>query len=191
MVSPIVGDRMQRRSGKRTLRQHRAVLATALLLIGTSVFAQEPAAPQPSPQDSAAAVPDRFETAQLVWSTLIALDQANRTGNYSVLRDLGSPSFRDANTPARLADIFRQLRQADLGLGQTVRLVPIYDEMPPITEDGRLRLVGSFATRPVGINFDLMFEFVNGAWHIYEISIGPYQPMEPNATGPDGAAQAQ
>ena len=40
---------------------------------------------------------------------LIALDQANKTGNYTVLRDLGSPAFQ-ANTAARLGEIFAGLR---------------------------------------------------------------------------------
>jgi hypothetical protein len=39
----------------------------------------------------------------LIRQTLLALDQANKTGNYTVLRDLGSPDFQ-ANTAAGLAD---------------------------------------------------------------------------------------
>ena len=39
-----------------------------------------------------------METVQLVAlikSTIMALQHANQTGNYSVLRDLGSPVFRE------------------------------------------------------------------------------------------------
>lgn len=53
-----------------------------------------------------APAPDRHETARLVWTTLIAIDHANRSGNYSVLRDIAAPAFRDANDPVRLSASF-------------------------------------------------------------------------------------
>ena len=40
----------------------------------------------------------------LVRTTLLALDQANKTGNYTVLRDLAAPGFQ-VDTAARLAEI--------------------------------------------------------------------------------------
>jgi hypothetical protein len=39
----------------------------------------------------------------LIRSSLIALNQANVTGNYSVLRDIGAPDFKQANGADRLA----------------------------------------------------------------------------------------
>ena len=40
--------------------------------------------------------------AVLIKGTVTALDQANLTGNYSVLRDLGTPVFREKfDQPAR------------------------------------------------------------------------------------------
>ena len=47
---------------------------------------------------------DRNGVLILVRSTLIALDQANKTGNYTVLRDLGAPAFQ-ANSAARLKQL--------------------------------------------------------------------------------------
>lgn len=182
---------MRRRSARIALQRSGAVLWTAFLLCGTEAVAQEPPAPQPPAQGSAAEIPDQFGTAQLVWSTLIALDNANRTGNYSVLRDLGGSSFREANDPARLAEIFRDLRQQNLGLGQTVLLVPIYDGPPARDENGRIRIVGNFATRPVGIRFDLEFEFWNGAWTIYNIGVGSYNPMMPSENSSEADEQGQ
>src|SRR5262249_60347137 len=44
----------------------------------------QPAAPRPAPID-------RNGVLILIRETLLALDQANKTGNYTVLRDLGSP----------------------------------------------------------------------------------------------------
>ena len=47
---------------------------------------------------------DRNGVLILIRSSLLALDQANKTGNYSVLRDIGAPGGRrgtDATTRSR------------------------------------------------------------------------------------------
>ncbi len=141
-------------------------MAASLLLQGPVADAQQQAAPAAG----------QFEAARLVWTTLIAVEQANRTGNYSVLRDLGSPSFRDANDAARLAGIFAGIREQNLGLDRTVLLTPVYDEPPAIQENGMFRIRGSFATRPVGITFDMLFEPLDGEWRLFGVGITP-KPM--------------
>jgi hypothetical protein len=51
-------------------------------------------------------VPDTARAEYMIKTTLVALNHANLTGNYTVLRDLGSPRFRAGNDAARLAAIF-------------------------------------------------------------------------------------
>ena len=46
----------------------------------------------------------------LIESSVIALNHANITGNYSVLHEMGAPAFQNANSPEKLAQIFAQLR---------------------------------------------------------------------------------
>lgn len=125
------------------------------------------------------ALPDQAETARLVWSTLTALDQANRTGNYTVLRDLGAPGFREANTAADLAAIFATLRAQDPGLARVLSAEPVYREPPRLTEAGQLYLTGTFATRPTGIAFELLFEPVAGEWRLFGLSVGPMAATDP------------
>src|SRR4051794_3123709 len=47
----------------------------------------------------------------LVKNALLAVNQGNLTGNYTVLRDLASPGFREKNSAADLAAIFQNIRQ--------------------------------------------------------------------------------
>ena len=131
-----------------------------------------------SAQEKPPPLPDRREAARLVWSTLIALDHANRTGNYTVLRDLAGPSFREANDPARLAQIFARFRQEDIGLDQVVLVVPVFQRGPERTEDGKARVSGFFPTRPESILFDLIFERAEGEWKLFGISVAPAEPPE-------------
>lgn len=129
--------------------------------------------------------PDRPETARLVWSTLIALHHANKTGNYSVLRELGAPGFQERNNPAQLASIFTRTREADLGLGRAVLYAPEYSEPPEIVDNGLYRVRGVIPMRPEGILFDLVFQHVRGEWRLMGVSIAPEEP-EANE-GEDGA----
>lgn len=120
--------------------------------------------------------PDRPETARLVWSTLIALHHANKTGNYSVLRELGAPGFQERNNPAQLASIFTRTRESELGLGRAVLYAPEYAQPPEIMDNGLYRVSGVIPMRPEGILFDLLFQHVRGEWRLMGVSIAPEEP---------------
>ncbi len=124
---------------------------------------------------------------------LIALDQANKTGNYSVLQDLGAPAFR-ANSAARLAEVFAPLRRQGVDLSMAAVLEPQFAAPPRQGPQGLLRLVGAFpqADGQGAIGFDLRFAPINGYWRIYDINVGPTQLVAPNAPNvPAGAASSK
>jgi hypothetical protein len=52
----------------------------------------------------------------LIRSTLLTLNDANRSGNYTVLRDLAAPDFQARNNAAELAQIFSDLRRRNFDL---------------------------------------------------------------------------
>ena len=60
----------------------------------------------------------------LIRSTLLALNDANHTGNYTVLRDLAAPDFQVKNTAADLALIFSDLRRRNFDLYGAALLAP-------------------------------------------------------------------
>ncbi len=111
-------------------------------------------------------VPDDFKLAMLIRTSLIALNQANLTGNYTVLRDLGSPAFHASNDPARLAGLFSNLRARRINLEPILVVEPKIAE-PFINDRGMLRLKGFFPTRPEQVNFEFAFENVAGDWRIF------------------------
>jgi hypothetical protein len=149
--------------------------------------------PSPPPQAKPAQI-DRNGVLILVRSTLLALDQANKTGNYTVLRDLGAPAFQ-ANTAARLAEIFAALRRDNLDLAGVAAIDPQLTLLPEIGADGLMRMTGFFPSAPAQINFDLAYAPVNGQWRLFGLSVGlgqtapaPPQPPPPAPTQkPPGA----
>jgi len=126
---------------------------------------------------------DRNGLLILTKSTLLALDQANKTGNYTVLRDLAAPSFAAANNPARLAEIFANLRRDRVDLSGVIVLDPQLTIMPEINADGMLHFAGFFPSAPSQINFELLFAPVDRQWRLFGISttLGSSVPAAPPA----------
>lgn len=135
------------------------------LVVSVAVFGIETVRAQSAPK-----MPDANGVTILVRTTLIALDQANRTGNYTVLRDLGSPGFRQANTAAKLAAIFANLRGQSLDLGPVAVVSPIFTQKPTLNAQGMLRATGYFPTKPLRVNFDLAYQWVGARWQLFGIA---------------------
>jgi len=158
-----------------------ALFLSAALICAASVSAgaqqaQAPQRPQISqPPISALPVPGDLELAKIVWSTLAAVDHANQSGNYSVLRDVSSPSFQVTNNAAQLAEVFRGIREARVDLSNTLVLAPTYTQPPAITEPEIMRVRGYFGLRPTAVFFDLRYQWVVGRWRLHGIALSPSQ----------------
>jgi len=106
----------------------------------------------------------------LIRNALTLVNHANLTGNYTVLRDLASPRFRQRNSAADLSGTFANLRQQKLDLSPVLVIQPQFTQPPQLVGD-RLQLVGLFPTRPQAVQFALAFQQVEGGWMIDEISL--------------------
>lgn len=133
---------------------------------------------------------DRNGVIILIRESLLALDQANKTGNYTVLRDLGSPAFQN-NTDARLAEIFAKQRNEKIDLSGVAVIDPQLTLLPQIEGSGLLHMTGFFPSVPTQVNFDLAYAAVNGQWRLFGISValGSGAPAAP-APPPQAAAPA-
>jgi hypothetical protein len=112
----------------------------------------------------------------LIRSTLLTLNDANRSGNYTVLRDLAAPDFQARNTAADLSQIFSDLRRRNFDLYGTALLAPQLTAVPALDQRGFLHLAGYFSTQPQQINFDLLFQVIANQWRLYGISVSTVQP---------------
>lgn len=161
---------------------------------------QKPAAPKPPPQPAAPAPAPAPHPAQinrngvliLIRSTLSALDQANKTGNYTVLRDLGAPGFQAANNAARLAEIFASERAQNLDLSGVLVLEPQLTLLPQVEANGMMRMAGFFPSVPAQVNFELAFMPVESRWRLFGISVnlGSSSPVAPEPERQDADQKA-
>ena len=123
--------------------------------------------------------PDPLTVAKLVWSTLAAVDHGNVTGNYSVLRDLGAPSFQANHNAASLAGVFQGIRGQRVDLSNVLLVSPNYEIPPTFIEGGLLRVRGIFPLRPTAIGFDLLFQQAGGRWALFGVSVAPIAQSSP------------
>ncbi|HEY0234040.1 MAG TPA: hypothetical protein VGC86_03145, partial [Afipia sp.] len=148
---------------------------SCLIAIASAAHAQ---APKP-------AQIDRNGVLILIRSSLLALDHANKTGNYTVLRDLGAPGFQ-TNSAARLGEIFAKQRADNLDLSGVAVIDPQLSLLPQIESNGMMHMAGLFPSVPTQVNFDLSFAPVNGQWRLFGISVSlgqsaPVAPRPPEA----------
>lgn len=152
-----------------------ALLAVAVCLAPCLAQGQQG---QPSPRD-----PQLDLAVMLVRNALTAVNHGNLTGNYTVLRDLGGPAFRERNSAAQLAVIFQQLREQKTDLSPILILDPQFSEESGMNAAGQLQLVGSFPSQPLRVDFRLAFQRVEGGWAIDTVAIGTAGPPR-NAAAP-------
>jgi hypothetical protein len=155
---------------------------------------QQAPAPKQQPQAQAPkpAQIDRNGVLILIRTALLALDQANKTGNYTVLRDLGSPDFQ-VNTAARLAEIFVQQRRDNIDLSGVAVIDPQLTLLPQIEANGLMRMAGFFPSVPTQVNFELLYAPVDGRWRLFGLSVSfgqaaPAAPPPPPAATPQAGA---
>jgi hypothetical protein len=167
----------------------RGLMALVLLLpcaAGDRVMAeQKPPATAPPAQQQPLPVSVE-QVLYLIRSTLLTLNDANRSGNYTVLRDLAAPDFQARNNAADLAQSFSDLRRRNFDLDGAALLAPQLTAAPALDQNGMLHLGGYIPTRPQQINFDLVFQVVGNQWRLFGIAISTPDaaPAQPQAQAP-------
>jgi hypothetical protein len=175
--------------------QFRTLLVLALAFAGAGEGQAQTPKPKATPTEVPAAPKpaqiDRNGVLVLVRSALLALDQANKTGNYTVLRDLGAPGFQ-VNTAARLGEIFAKQRNDNLDLSGVAVIDPQLSLLPQIEANGLLRMAGFFPSVPSQVNFELAFAPVSGQWRLFgiSVSIGQMAPVAPESTPAPAASSS-
>ena len=147
---------------------------------------QKQPAPATAQATPAPAQIERSGVLILIRSALIALDQSNKTGNYTVLRDLGAPGFQSVNTAARLTEIFAKLRNDKVDLAGVSVIEPQLSLLPQIETNGMMHMVGFFPSVPTQVNFEMAFAPVDRQWRLFgvSVSLGQAGPVAPPAEPP-------
>jgi len=163
-AAAIVGVLLSTGSGS-SVGQEKAVPKTAQ---------PEAAKPQAQAPQQQAVMPDAEKIVLLLRTTLLTLNDALQTGNFTVLRDVGAPGFREANSAARLSQSFADLASKGIDLSAVSTITPKLTEAPALDQQkGMLHLKGNFPGQPVQINFEMLYQAVEGRWRLFGLSVQP------------------
>jgi len=160
--------------------------------MAASAVGQAPPAAPKAADPQQAVMPDADKIVLLLRSTLLTLNDALQSGNFTVLRDVAAPGFRDANSAARLGTVFNNLAQRGIDLSAVAVLAPQLNEAPAIDpQTGMLRIKGAFPGQPVRIDFEVIYQPVGGRWRLFGLSVQPTSAApEPAAALPPAAKVA-
>jgi len=119
----------------------------------------------------------------LIRQVLTALDFSNKSGNYTVLREISAPGFAAINDAARLSNNFKSQRERGVDYSGTLVYEPQITAGPEISKEGLLRFQGFFPSASSQIKFEMMFAPVNGQWKLFGLAadLAPTGPMAPMA----------
>lgn len=116
-------------------------------------------------------IPDADNILVLIRTSLLTLNDAVLTGNFTVFRDKMAPSARAELTTGRLFKAFEHLATRRVNMSGLSLLAPELTEPPALDADGRLKLRGVFKNEPVGIGFHLLYELADAEWMLRGISV--------------------
>jgi hypothetical protein len=173
-------------------------IAPVIVLVATFAEIANSASPVPSAAAGATPAPrpieiDRNSVITLIRTTLVAVQQANQTNNYSVLYGISAPGFQQINSPERLSQIFANLRGKGFDLSGVAVLEPQLSMLPVLYPNGVMRMAGFFPSVPMQVYFDLQFIGVQGQWRLLGIAVdvGPPGAIAPSTEAPrPGPAQS-
>ncbi len=165
-------------------------IGVAFWIVGWLAAPQSAAAQAAQPQ---VVMPDAEKIVLLLRTTLITLNDAIQTGNYTVLRDRGAPGFRDTNSAARLSQSFSDIAAKGVDLSIVTVMAPQLTEPPGLDQQkGMLHLKGYFPSKPVQINFEVLYQAVAGHWQLFGLSVQPSAPTPaPQAASDPGTNSAK
>jgi hypothetical protein len=157
-----------------------------VLVVGLFFLA---AAATETPAQQQVVMPNAEKIVLLVRNTLITLNNALQTGNFTVLRDTGAPGFREANSAWRLSQAFSNLKTERVDLSAVAVITPQLTEAPVVDQQkGMLRLKGYFPGKPVQIDFEILYQVVNGRWRLFGISV---QPSRSTSSPPHASSKGE
>jgi len=113
----------------------------------------------------------------LIKTSLLTLNDANITGNYTVLHAKLAKPFRDQFSPDRLKQAFKSFADQKIDWGLIATKPPVATSESKIDSRGALLLRGYFDTRPSRVTYDLDFLPSGGEWKPIKLNVD-VKPLE-------------
>jgi hypothetical protein len=127
-------------------------------------------------------VPGADAVESLVKRNLMTFNDANATGNYTVLHARSARQLQARYSPEQLKETFKAFHDRQIDISAVLTQRPVYSAAPAIDNEGILVIDGYFATRPRRVNFRLRLLPAEGDWKILAINVAMPADAEPSET---------
>ena len=108
----------------------------------------------------------------LIKTSLLTFNDANLTGNYTVMHAKLAKPFRDKITVDALKQGFKGFADQKIDIGLVAAMSPVHSREAVInTARGSLELRGYFDTKPSRVTYELDFLPVDGQWRLAQIDV--------------------
>ena len=133
------------------MRRHLVVTLVSALLLLMPAHAQDK-------------IPSALQQEILIKASLLTLNDANVTGNYSVLHAKLGKQFRDRITPDKLKQAFKSFADQKVDWDLIAARTPVATSEAKIDNRGALILRGYFDTKPSRLTYELDFMISEREW---------------------------
>ena len=116
-------------------------------------------------------VPSALIQEVMIKTYLLTLNDANITGNYTVLQARLAKPFREQFDAARLKKIFESFHDKKIDFGVIATKTPVASEQTKIDDRGALIMRGYFDTTPARLLYELDFVPSEGEWKPIKINV--------------------
>lgn len=123
-------------------------------------------------------VPNAVSQEVLIKTSLLTLNDANLTGNYTVLHAKLAKPFREQFSPDRLKQVFKTFADQKADWGLIAAKTPMPTVETAIDKRGALLLRGYFDTRPSRLTYELDFLPSEGEWKPIMLHVKVKPPTE-------------
>ncbi len=124
-----------------------------------------------------AEVPSPLLQEILIKTTLLRLNDANLTGNYSVLHARLAKPFREQFTPDQLQRAFKSFNDQQVDYGSIAAKPAVPTEAAQIDKRGALLLRGYFDTAPKRVYYQLDFLPSENEWKAIKLNVDIKAPQ--------------
>ena len=124
----------------------------------------------------AQAVPNDAVLEVLVKSSMLTFNDANLTGNYTVLNAVGSKAFREQLPPEKLKAGFKEFAEKQIDLSPAILSKPVWTKPASINKDGLLTVEGHMDTAKFRVTYSFDYIMSDGDWKLIGLKVNTKAP---------------
>lgn len=142
----------------------RASLCALLLSLVSSAMAQN--------------IPNADAQEIIIKTSLLTFNDANMSGNYTVLNALGSKPFRDTLSPDKLKTAFKEFNEKQIDLSAIAIAKPVVTKPTTVDGDGVMVSEGYLDTPKMRVHYTVKTLLSDGKWRLLGINVKTTDPVK-------------